>query len=160
MFAIHDYCSHITYPYISIAGLISIGEERAFGKFLFSFSVESTLSFSPEKAAILDSVFWASFTAGRGVATVAALFLRPVIVINICAILNLTSIIILAISGSVYPLVTWIGSGVFGASMSPLFPVAMSWMNSDVGFSSAAASISFIGTALGAFLFSWIAGWT
>ena len=140
------------------SGLLCTGEERAFGKFLFSYAVDSPVHIPPEQATILDSTFWACFTAGRGLATLASFFVQPLPVIGFCMVVNISSSIILAVFGSVYPLATWIGAGVFGASMSPLFPVAMAWMNSIVGFSSTAASVSFIANAMGAFLYSWLAG--
>ena len=105
------------FPYsILFVGLITTGEERAYGKFIFSYAVQSDLHFQPDQVAIIDSVFWACFTAGRGFATAASFFFHPLIVIVLCIIINVLSIITLSVCGSVYPLVTWIGCGLFGAS--------------------------------------------
>ena len=42
------------------------GAERAFGKFIFSYSVEGPPGLSSSDATVVETVFWATFTAGRG----------------------------------------------------------------------------------------------
>ena len=43
----------------------AVGGERAYGKFLFTFAIDSELRFTKRNAAILNSLFWAFLVGGR-----------------------------------------------------------------------------------------------
>ena len=43
----------------------AVGGERAYGKFLFTYAVDSPLNFTKRSAATLNSLFWACFVCGR-----------------------------------------------------------------------------------------------
>ena len=55
----------------------AVGGERAMSKFLYSYAIDSDAAMTSDEAATLNSVFWISFTCGRGVTIVLAKFIPP-----------------------------------------------------------------------------------
>ena len=139
-------------------GLV-VGAERAYGKFLFSFAISSEGGFTKDEATGLDSAFWASFTTGRGLATLFARWTPPLAAIIIEIVVNISSAAMLVAMGYSVKIVLWIFTCTFGAFLSPLFPAGMAWANQYMEMTAVVTSVAFIGSAIGAMFFSWVSGY-
>lgn len=144
---------------LMLAFALPVGAERAYGKFLFSFSVESSLKMAPKTATSLESVFWASFTAGRGIATLVSKWTPPHILLACEIVIKIISAFLLAFLADTYPEILWVMSGFLGATISPIFPACIVWVNLHIKMTAWMNAFAFISTAMGAFAFSWIAGY-
>ena len=135
-----------------------VGEERAIGKFIFAFATESELQFAPKKASDLVMVFWATFTSGRALAAVLSRWLAPLQLLSIELSLGILSSAVLAFCGHNQPIPFWIFTAVFAATLSPIFPAAMTWTNLHIPMTAVLTSFAFIATAAGAVSFSYLSG--
>ncbi len=137
---------------------LPIGAERAYGKFVFAFAVE-TESMSRQSGTTLESVFWLAFTAGRGLATLVSGWIRPATLVLGELAINTVSAAVLSFFVLRSPLVLWIFTALFAMSLSPLFPGALAWANVSINMTAMATGVAFIATAGGAFAFSWLSGY-
>ena len=138
---------------------LPVGAERAYGKFIYSFATKSSLKFNKDGASSLNTVFWAAFTAGRGLSTLLATKLHPTVLLVLELSLNVISAVVLASCSLLNPIILWVFSSLFAACLSPMFPAGIIWFNSQLPLSTVATSIAFVGSALGAMLFSWLSGY-
>ena len=90
------------------------GSEHAYGKYLFSFAVESEVHFSKDEAAMLSSTFWVMFTVGRALGTVAAHWISTTKMLVVEISLCLVSSCALALWGHNTPWILW--TSIFGKS--------------------------------------------
>ena len=138
---------------------LPIGAERAYGKFLFPFATESALKMTKDAGATLETVFWITFTAGRGLVTIAAKWVPATQLLVVELVVGLASTITLALGGERHIIVIWVGTAVYASVMSPVFPSAMIWASTHMELSAMATSLAFICTAVNAIFFSWFAGY-
>ncbi|KAL5515101.1 hypothetical protein EMCRGX_G000223 [Ephydatia muelleri] len=112
---------------LSLFCYIYTGIEAFFTNYLFTFSVESG-TFAKDTAAILNSLFWATFAVFRFIAILLALMKFPTalqIVANISGGL-ITSIIL-----AIFPReagVVWGAAALIGVCMSSTFPSIVAWL--------------------------------
>ena len=135
------------------------GAERAYGKFLFAYAVESDLALAPVSGTVLESVFWASFTAGRGLATIASTWTPPSVLLAVEIVVKIISTLLLAFLGNTNSTVLFVASGFLGATISPIFPAVMVWTNLYFEMNAVMNAFAFLSSAFGAFIFSWGAGY-
>ncbi len=138
---------------------LPIGAERAYGKFLYAFSLESDLRFSVDAGTSLVLLFWASFTAGRGLATLFSKWLAPWQLLLIELGISTVSMLTLSVVGHQHHIVLWICSATFGASLSPIFPGCITWANNHITMTPMMTALAFISASVGAMAFSWMAGY-
>ncbi|XP_013418265.1 sodium-dependent glucose transporter 1A-like [Lingula anatina] len=134
------------------------GGERVWGKFVFSFATQGTLRFTIDDGTFLNSLYWAFFTAGRGLGSVVAHWVpvRYMIVAEI-AVINVTGIV-LSSAGYRISEVLWACNCVLGLFHAPLFPGGMAWANLYLEMTSVATAVLLIGSATGGFVYQWITG--
>lgn len=149
----------VQFSLLFFAFALPVGAERAYGNFLFSFSVESILKMSPESASILKTVFWASFTSGRGIATLASNWAPPHTLIACEIAIKIISAFLLAFLANTNPIILWVMSGVLGATIAPIFPACLVWTNLYIEMNAAMNAFAYLSTALGDFAFSWLTGY-
>ncbi|XP_052607403.1 sodium-dependent glucose transporter 1C-like [Peromyscus californicus insignis] len=124
-----------------------VGAEVTYGSYVFSFAT-THVGMKESEAAGLNSVFWGTFAACRGLAIFFATFLQPGTMIVLCNIGSLTSSFFLVLFDK-SPLCLWIATSVYGASMAATFPSGISWIEQYTSLSGKSAAFFVIGAALG-----------
>ena len=139
--------------------MLPVGMERAYGKFIFSLSVTGPLKLSPADGTMLESTFWASFTAGRLLATIAATRVNLNLLVVIELSINVVATLALVAYGQATGLHLAIFSALFASAMAPLNPTILSWLNLYIEVTAMITCMAFISSACGAFVYSWMAGY-
>ncbi|XP_051020439.1 LOW QUALITY PROTEIN: sodium-dependent glucose transporter 1C-like [Acomys russatus] len=124
-----------------------VGAEVTYGSYVFSFAT-SHVGMEESEAAGLNSVFWGTFAACRGLAIFFATLLQPGTMIVLSNIGSLTSSLFLVLFDK-SRLCLWIATSVYGASMAATFPSGISWVEQYTSISGKAAAFFVIGASLG-----------
>lgn len=137
----------------------AVGGERAYGKFLYSFAIETQVAFTKRDALTLNSVFWVCHMVGRGAGILLAHFvpIRYMIAGDLCG--SLITTIILSLFGYKVPNVLWVMSSFMGFFISILFPSGMSWANLHMQMNSMAVMVLMIGSSCGGFIYHYLPGY-
>ena len=138
--------------------MLPLGMQHAYSKFLFSISVTGRLKMSPADATLLESWFWATYTAGRLLTTLAAARVSQSVLIIVEMSVNVAAMASLVAYGQTSGTTLAIFSGLFALGMGPLHPTLMSWLNLYVEVSAMLTCMTFFSAACGAFVYSWVAG--
>ena len=138
--------------------MLPLGMQHAYSKFLFSISVTGRLKLSPADATLLESWFWANYTAGRLLVTLAAARVSQIVLILVEMSVNVAATASLVAYGQASATTLAIFSGLFAAGMGPLHPTLMSWLNLYVETTAMLTCMTFFSAACGAFVYSWVAG--
>ena len=139
--------------------MFPVGMERAYGRFLFSLSVTGRLKLSPADGTLLESAFWASFTSGRLLVTVAATRVSQIKLILIELSVNIVATTALVTYGQASGPLLAVFSALFAAGMAPLHPSVLAWLNLYVEVTAMLTCMTFFSCACGAFVYSWLAGY-
>ncbi len=136
-----------------------VGGERAIGRFIFSYAIDSEQSFSVSDAALLNSVFWIGFTSGRGLSSILAYCCSPFVLVMVEIIINIICGLALTIWGLTVPGVLWAFTGILGLFLSPIFPGGLAWSNLYVEMKGLAITVVYIGASIGAIIYQWLTGY-
>ncbi|KAM6954665.1 sodium-dependent glucose transporter 1 [Aplochiton taeniatus] len=124
-----------------------VGVEVAYGSFIFTYAKVHGHMSQPE-AAGLNSLFWGTFAAGRGLAIFFAACLHPGTMILLSLVgCTLSSLLLVLFSGE--PVALWACTGLYGAAMSTTFPSGISWVEQYTTVTGRSAAIFVVGAALG-----------
>ncbi|KAM5256534.1 sodium-dependent glucose transporter 1C-like [Ctenodactylus gundi] len=124
-----------------------VGAEVTYGSYIFSFAT-THVGMEESEAAGLNSIFWGTFAACRGLAIFFAACLRPATMIVLSNISSLASSLFLVLFDK-SPLCLWIATSVYGASMATTFPSGISWLEQYTSISGKSAAFFVIGGCLG-----------
>ncbi|XP_039726396.1 LOW QUALITY PROTEIN: sodium-dependent glucose transporter 1 [Pteropus medius] len=124
-----------------------VGAEVTYGSYVFSFATTHA-GMSESKAAGLNSIFWGTFAACRGLAIFFATCLQPGTMIVLSNIGSLLSSLFLVLFDK-SPACLWIATSVYGASMATTFPSGVSWIEQYTTIHGKAAAFFVVGAALG-----------
>ncbi|KAM9382185.1 LOW QUALITY PROTEIN: sodium-dependent glucose transporter 1 [Phaethornis superciliosus] len=124
-----------------------VGAEVTYGSYLFTYA-KVFAEMKENEAAVLNSVFWGTFAACRGVAIFCAACLYPGTMIVLSLVGSAVSSFCLAFFAR-YPTLLWVGTAVYGASMATVFPSGISWIEQYTVVEGKSASLFVIGAALG-----------
>nr|KAF6506537.1 major facilitator superfamily domain containing 4B [Rousettus aegyptiacus] len=124
-----------------------VGAEVTYGSYIFSFATTHA-SMSESEAAGLNSIFWGTFAACRGLAIFFAACLQPGTLIVLSNIGSLVSSLFLVLFDK-SPICLWIATSVYGASMATTFPSGVSWIEQYTTIHGKAAAFFVVGAALG-----------
>eukprot|EP00117_Sycon_ciliatum_P033743 scpid33312/ scgid0850/ Sodium-dependent glucose transporter 1 len=130
--------------------MLYVGEEVAFGSYVFTYGVRSPyLKLSSADAALLTSTFWGLFAVGRFLAIPLAYCKVPAgaMVGADLTISFVAAVILLAFEQSRHAI--FFGSAMLGLGMSSVFPAAISWAEQYTEINSKAAISFVVGAALG-----------
>ncbi|XP_069463875.1 sodium-dependent glucose transporter 1 isoform X2 [Ambystoma mexicanum] len=127
--------------------LFYVGAEVAYGSYIFTYAT-THVHMDPTKAAGLNSLFWGSFAAVRGLAIFFAVCLYPGTMILLSVIgCTVSSLFLVLFNENI--IVLWAGTAVYGASMAATFPSGISWAKQYTTIGGKSASLFVIGAALG-----------
>ncbi|KFO37846.1 Sodium-dependent glucose transporter 1A, partial [Fukomys damarensis] len=124
-----------------------VGAEVTYGSYVFSFAT-THVGMEESEAAGLNSIFWGTFAACRGLAIFFATCLQPGTMIVLSNIGSLVSSLFLVLFDK-NPLCLWIATSVYGASMATTFPSGISWLEQYTSISGKSAAFFVIGACLG-----------
>lgn len=124
-----------------------VGAEITYGSYVFSFAT-THVGMEESEAAGLNSIFWGTFAACRGLAIFFATCLQPGTMIVVSNVGSLASSFFLVLFDK-SPLCLWIATSVYGASMATTFPSGISWIEQYTTLTGKSASFFVIGAALG-----------
>ncbi|XP_006879218.1 PREDICTED: sodium-dependent glucose transporter 1-like [Elephantulus edwardii] len=124
-----------------------VGAEVTYGSYVFTFATNH-VGMKESKAAVLNSVFWGTFAACRGLAIFFATCLRPGTMIVLSNIGSLASSLVLVLFDR-NPVCLWIATAVYGASMATTFPSGISWIEQYTTIDGKSAAFFVVGASLG-----------
>ncbi|XP_073932796.1 sodium-dependent glucose transporter 1-like [Castor canadensis] len=136
--------------------LFYVGGEVTYGSYIFSFAT-THVGMNEKEAAGLNSIFWGTFAACRGLAIFFAACLQPGTMIVVSNVGSLTSSLFLVLFDK-SPLCLWIASSVYGASLATMFPSGISWIEQYTTINGKSAAFLMIGAAFGVMATPAIAG--
>ncbi|XP_062980850.1 sodium-dependent glucose transporter 1 [Elgaria multicarinata webbii] len=124
-----------------------VGAEVAYGSYIFTYA-KIYVGMEETEAAGLNSLFWGSFAACRGLAICFATCSYPGTMILLSIIGSTVSSLFLALFNT-HPISLWLGSAVYGASMATIFPSGISWIEQYTTIQGKSAALFVMGAALG-----------
>ncbi|XP_055471864.1 LOW QUALITY PROTEIN: sodium-dependent glucose transporter 1B-like [Psammomys obesus] len=125
-----------------------VGTEVTYGSYVFSFET-THVGMEESEAAGLNSIFWGTFAACRGLAIFFATVLQPGTMIVLSNIgMSLASSFFLVLFDK-NRLCLWIATSVYGASMAATFPSGISWVEQYTTLTRKSTAFFVIGAALG-----------
>ncbi|XP_037699687.1 sodium-dependent glucose transporter 1 [Choloepus didactylus] len=124
-----------------------VGAEVTYGSYVFSFAT-THVGMKEGEAAGLNSIFWGTFAACRGLAIFFATCLQPGTMIVLSNIGSLASSLVLVLFDK-SPICLWIASSVYGASMATTFPSGVSWIEQYTPIHGKSAAFFVVGASLG-----------
>lgn len=124
-----------------------VGAEVTYGSYVFSFATTHA-GMSESEAAGLNSIFWGTFAACRGLAIFFAACLQPGTMIVLSNIGSLVSSLFLVLFDK-SPVCLWIATSVYGASMATTFPSGVSWIEQYTTIHGKDAAFFVVGAAFG-----------
>ncbi|XP_010963729.2 LOW QUALITY PROTEIN: sodium-dependent glucose transporter 1 [Camelus bactrianus] len=127
--------------------LFYVGAEVTYGSYVFSFATTHA-GMKESEAAGLNSIFWGTFAACRGMAIFFATCLQPGTMIVLSNIGSLASSLFLVLFNK-STVCLWIATSVYGASMATTFPSGVSWIEQYTTIHGKAAAFFVVGAALG-----------
>lgn len=136
---------------------VYVGSEVAYGSFISSFVVKR-FGWTKETGAVVTSVFWGSFAAGRFLAIFLSWCLTPTVMLIGNLVVTSVSLVGLAAFGRVdgpriesvpYETLVWALTSSLGVGMASIFPTGISWVERYMQVTGKAASVFVVGSALG-----------
>ncbi|XP_057678059.1 sodium-dependent glucose transporter 1 [Corythoichthys intestinalis] len=124
-----------------------VGAEVAYGSFIFTFAKDYA-QMNQAQAAGLNSLFWATFAACRGLAIFFASCMYPGTMILLSLVGTTLSSLFLCLF-SKDKIMLWVCTALYGASMSSTFPSGISWLEQYTTVTGRSAAVFVVGAALG-----------
>lgn len=124
-----------------------VGAEVAYGSFIFTFAKDYA-HMPQSQAAGLNSLFWATFAACRGLAIFFAACMYPGTMILLSLVGSTVSSLLLCLF-SKEKVALWVCTGLYGASMATTFPSGISWLEQYTTVTGQTAATFVVGAALG-----------
>ncbi|KAJ8270776.1 hypothetical protein GJAV_G00119160 [Gymnothorax javanicus] len=124
-----------------------VGAEVAYGSFIFTF-VKDFAHMDKAQAAGINSLFWGTFAAGRGLAIFFAACMYPGTMILLSLVgCTLSTLFLTLFSGRKEAL--WSCTALYGISMASTFPSGISWVEQYTTVTGRSAAVFVVGAALG-----------
>ncbi|TKS75803.1 Sodium-dependent glucose transporter 1 [Collichthys lucidus] len=124
-----------------------VGAEVAYGSFIYTFAKDYA-HMDQSQAAGLNSLFWGTFAACRGLAIFFAACMYPGTMILLCLVGSTVSSLFLCLF-SKEKVALWVCTGLYGASMATTFPSGISWLEQYTTVTGHTAAAFVVGAALG-----------
>jgi FHS family Na+ dependent glucose MFS transporter 1 len=136
--------------------LFCIGEEVAFGSWIFSYMLEKQLAVQ-DQAALLNSLYWAALFAGRLLAIILAarISARRMLWFDLAGCLVAAGTILLWPDSR---LAVWGGAMLLGFSVASIFPMAIVFTGQRIALTGKVTSLLITGDAVGGMLLPWLSG--
>ncbi|XP_066555024.1 sodium-dependent glucose transporter 1 [Amia ocellicauda] len=133
-----------------------VGAEVAYGSFIFTYAKDFA-HMDETQAAGLNSVFWGTFAAARGLAIFCAACMHPGTMILLSLVgCTMSSLFLSLFSKNRISL--WSGTAFYGASMATTFPSGISWVEQYTTVTGRSTAVFVVGAALGEMVFPAVVG--
>lgn len=132
---------------LSLFFFFYVGSEVAYGSFIFTYAKDYA-GMDQAWAAGLNSLFWGTFAAGRGLAIFFAACLSPGTLILLSLVGTTVSSLLLLLFSQNNPML-WMCTALYGVSMSTTFPSGISWVEQYTTVTGCSAAVFVVGAALG-----------
>ncbi|MFT7802931.1 monocarboxylate transporter 10 [Arapaima gigas] len=124
-----------------------VGAEVAYGSFIYTYAKDYA-HMDMSQAAGLNSLFWGTFAAMRGLAIFFATCMKPgTMILLSLAGCTLSSILLSLFSSN--RVILWSCTALYGASMATTFPSGISWVEQYIRVTGHSAAMFVVGSALG-----------
>ena len=142
---------------LSLFFVQAVGGTRAYGNFLFAFAYESQL-LDKDRASLLQSVFWSSYTLARLLAIPVAKWvpLSAICVGDVC--LAILSASLLALFASDYVIILWVVTVFMGMAIAVAVPNGMAWANLHLEMNSIGVMVLGVTGSCGGFVYDYLTG--
>jgi MFS transporter, FHS family, Na+ dependent glucose transporter 1 len=149
----------VNYLLVTLLGLfffLNVGAEMSFGGWIYTYTIRLGLG-DETQAALLTSLFWGMFTAGRLLGIPIAAVFRPrwILLGNLIGMMIGLLIILFAPNPEIS---IWIGTVIFGLSIASVFPTLISFAEHRMALNGRITSYFFVGASLGGMVVPWIIG--
>ncbi|KAM9798516.1 sodium-dependent glucose transporter 1 [Neosynchiropus ocellatus] len=124
-----------------------VGAEVAYGSFIFTFAKDYA-GMDQTQAAGLNSLFWGTFAACRGLAIFFATCMFPGTMILLSLVASTVSATLLCLF-SREKAALWACTAIYGASMATIFPSGISWLEQYTTVTGHTAAAFVVGAGLG-----------
>ncbi|KAN0015215.1 hypothetical protein ACTFIU_001541 [Dictyostelium citrinum] len=134
-----------------------VGGESGFGGWICTFSIKN-LNFEDKTGALLNSMFWGSFTVGRLAGVFISLVMSPqkMVIMDTLGCFFFTILMILFPNSSA---ILWISTAGLGISLASIFPTAFSLpQNLSIPVTGESTSYMVIGAVAGEIVLPWLIG--
>ncbi|EAL64935.1 hypothetical protein DDB_G0284943 [Dictyostelium discoideum AX4] len=134
-----------------------VGGESGFGGWICTFSIEN-LKFDEKTGALLNSMFWGSFTVGRLAGVFISLVMSPqkMVIMDTLGCFFFTLLMIFFPNSSA---ILWISTAGLGLSLASIFPTAFSLpQNLSIPVTGESTSYMVIGAVAGEIVIPWLIG--
>ncbi|XP_064594437.1 sodium-dependent glucose transporter 1C-like [Liolophura sinensis] len=135
----------------------AVGGERIYSKFIRNFALDQ-LHFSSSEATYLNSSFWISFSIGRFLGFVVAIWVPIRILIMVECFSGLGFAILLNVLGHNSKLAVWVLTQPMALFIAPLFPSGVAWSDHYLKMSGIGITILIAGGSIGGAAYIWILG--
>uniref|UniRef100_A0A8D0CE21 Major facilitator superfamily domain containing 4B n=1 Tax=Scleropages formosus TaxID=113540 RepID=A0A8D0CE21_SCLFO len=124
-----------------------VGTEVAYGSFIYTYA-KDYIHLDTSQAAGLNSLFWGTYAATRGLAIFFAACMKPgsMIVLSLLAS-SLSSLLLSLFSSNM--VILWSCTALYGASMATTFPSGISWLKQYTTVTGRSAAMFLVGSVLG-----------
>ena len=127
-----------------------IGVEITYGSFVFTFAVTyKELCFSKSKAALLNAVYWGSFTIGRLVSVGIAMLKISTTIMLVSDLIGCMCAVLLVTIIHTSTVVIWIGTALLGFAIASIFPSMLLWVDEHLEVTGKVTAVLVNGAALG-----------
>ncbi|XP_018599058.2 sodium-dependent glucose transporter 1 [Scleropages formosus] len=124
-----------------------VGAEVAYGSFIYTYA-KDYIHLDTSQAAGVNSLFWGTFAATRGLAIFFAACMRPGTMIVLSLLGCVLSSLLLSLF-SRNKVILWSCTALYGASMATTFPSGISWVEQYTTVTGRSAAVFVVGAALG-----------
>ena len=127
-----------------------VGIEFTFGNFVFTFAVTyKKLCFSKSKAALLNSVYWGSYTFGRLIGIGIAMLKIPTTLMLMSDLIGCMCAVLLVTIIHTSDVVIWIGTALLGLAIASIFPSMLLWVDEHLEVTGKVTAVLVNGATLG-----------
>lgn len=133
------------------------GLQASYGGYIFSYASQNIAGMSSSEAAYINSYYWGMFAFGRLISIIIATKMSPGMML-LFNILGCIFSMVLLLIWSHNRIALYIGTCVFGAFLSSIYPTAVSLAEKFIKITSGIASFIVVGAAAGEMMFPVIVG--
>ena len=144
---------------LSISCFLSVGGDTAVRQFLYSYSIETDVGFTPEQASNLNMAYWVTYNLSRVMNLLIGLKVNIAVLFATEMALSLIVAIVLAVYGSNNPTILVVFIICWGLFNTALFPNCIVFSNYYVKMTGTATGLIFLAAGLGVVFFVWLSGY-
>ncbi len=136
-----------------------VGAEICFATFIFSYATQKDNPMNKPDAALLNTLYFGSYTTGRGVGIIVSRYISPDTMLMIYSFNSFISAIILTFFAYNNNIILWVFVIFSGFTLSINFPTGMVWANHHLNMNAMAVFVLILGAGLGGAAYQYSSGY-